>query len=89
MKELTVNLTPPPFRIGEMSVQRVMEMQLEFRMPGEMFPSSTPEEIAALAPQFTPWAIHPESGRAILAIQSYLVRTDRHTILIDTCIGCG
>ena len=30
----------------------------------------------------------PDSGRAILAVQSYLVRTARHTILIDTCIGC-
>jgi glyoxylase-like metal-dependent hydrolase (beta-lactamase superfamily II) len=85
---MTVNLTPPPFRIGDMTVQRVMEMQLEFRLPGEMFPSSTADELAALTPQFTPWAIHPVSGKAILAIQSYLVRTGRHTILIDTCIGC-
>jgi glyoxylase-like metal-dependent hydrolase (beta-lactamase superfamily II) len=85
---MTVNLTPPPFHIGEMRVQRIMEMQLEFRLPGEMFPSAMPEDLAALAPQFTPWAIHPVSGMAILAIQSYLVRTARHTILIDTCIGC-
>lgn len=86
---MRVNLTPPPFRIGDMTVQRIMEMQLEFRLPGEMFPAATPEEVAALAPQFTPWAIHPHSGMAILAIQSYLVRTARHTTLIDTCIGCG
>ena len=47
-----------------------------------------PEELAELTPQFTPWAIDPASGWAILAVQSYLVRTARHTILIDTCIGC-
>jgi len=85
---MTVNLTPPPFHIGEMRVQRIMEMQLEFRLPGEMFPSAKPEELAELTPQLTPWAIHPASGMAILAIQSYLVKTARHTILIDTCIGC-
>ncbi|MFQ5567078.1 MAG: MBL fold metallo-hydrolase, partial [Paracoccaceae bacterium] len=82
------NLTPPPFRFGNLTVQRVMEMQLRFRPPGEMFPSSTAEELAELAPRFTPWAIDPRSGKAIIAVQSYLVRTARHTILIDTCIGC-
>ena len=28
-------------------------------------------------------------GTRILPFQSYLVRTKHHTILIDTCIGCG
>ena len=82
------NLSPPPFRLGDLVIQRVMEMQIPFRAPDEMFPRATAEELAELTPQFTPWAIDPESGRAILAIQSYLVRTPRHTILIDTCIGC-
>jgi glyoxylase-like metal-dependent hydrolase (beta-lactamase superfamily II) len=85
---MTVNLTPPPFRHGDLNIQRVMEMQIPFRLPGEMFPSADPQDLAELAPQFTPWAIEAESGRAILAVQSYLVRTARHTILIDTCIGC-
>jgi len=85
---MTIDLTPPPFRLGEMSVRRVIEMQIPFRLPGEMFPSSTPEELAELVPQFTPWAIDPETGKAIITVQSYVVRTGRHTILIDTCIGC-
>ncbi len=86
---MSVNLMPPPFRLGDLAIQRVMEMQIPFLRPGEMFPSAAPEELAELTPQFTPWAIDPESGKAILAIQSYLVRTRRHTILIDTCIGCA
>jgi glyoxylase-like metal-dependent hydrolase (beta-lactamase superfamily II) len=85
---MIVNLAPPPFRVGDLTVRRVMEMQIPFRPPGEMFPSAAPEELAELTPQFTPWAIDPVSGQVILAIQSYLVRTARHTILIDTCIGC-
>jgi glyoxylase-like metal-dependent hydrolase (beta-lactamase superfamily II) len=85
---MTVNLAPPPFRVGDLAIQRVMEMQIPFRLPGEMFPSALPGDLAELTPQFTPWAIDPDSGRAILAVQSYLVRTTRHTILIDTCIGC-
>ncbi len=72
---MSVDLLPPPFPLGAMSVRRVMEMQIPFRLPTEMFPGADPEEIAALAPEFTPWAIDPESGKAILAVQSYLVRT--------------
>jgi len=86
---MTINLTPPPFRIGELAVRRVMEMQIQFRLPSVMFPSSTPDELAELMPQVTPWALDPVTGKTILAVQSYLVRTRRHTILIDTCIGCG
>ena len=85
---MTVILAPPPFPVGNLIIQRVMEMQIPFLLPGEMFPSASPDELAELTRQFTPWAIDPESRRAILAVQSYLVRTARHTILIDTCIGC-
>ncbi len=85
---MTVDLLPPSFPLGEMTVRRVMEMQIPFRLPAEMFPGADPGELAALTPEFTPWAIDPSSGKAILAVQSYLVRTARHTILIDTCIGC-
>lgn len=85
---MSVELLPPAFPLGEMTVRRVMEMQIPFRLPAEMFPGADPDEVAALAPEFTPWAIEPETGKAILAVQSYLVRTGRHTILIDTCIGC-
>jgi glyoxylase-like metal-dependent hydrolase (beta-lactamase superfamily II) len=86
---MTVDLTPPPFRVGAMSIRRVMEMQIPFRLPAQMFPSATPEALAELTPRISPWALDPSTGKAILAVQSYLVRTARHTILIDTCIGCG
>ncbi len=85
---MSVDLLPPAFPLGDMRVRRVMEMQIPFRLPGEMFPGAEADEIAALTPEFTPWAIDPETGKAILAVQSYLVRTGRHTVLIDTCIGC-
>jgi glyoxylase-like metal-dependent hydrolase (beta-lactamase superfamily II) len=85
---MSVDLLPPPFTLGGMTIRRVMEMQIPFRLLTEMFPDADPGDIALLSPEFTPWAIEPGSGKAILAVQSYLVRTSRHTILIDTCIGC-
>ena len=85
---MSVNLSPSPFAIGGMQVRRIMEMQMLFRLPSEMFPSATAEELAELVPQVTPWAVDPATGQSIIAVQSYLVRTGRHTILIDTCVGC-
>ncbi len=86
---MSVNLAPPPFKVGDYQIQRVMEMQLKFREPTEMFPGADPAEIAELLPLITPWAFDTDSGKAILAVQSYLVRTGSVNILIDTCIGCG
>ena len=86
---MSVNLSPPPFQVGDFRIQRVMEMQLKFREPTEMFPGADPDEIRELLPLITPWAFDPETGKTIIAVQSYLVRTGRHNILIDTCIGCG
>lgn len=34
-----------------------------------------------------PHYIEPETNKIILAIQSYILRTPRHTILVDTCVG--
>ena len=85
---MTVNLTPPPFAIGALQVQRVMEMHIPFLPAKTMFPLATDEELAGMLPQFAPWALDPVTVTPILAIQSYLVRTKHHTILIDTCIGC-
>ena len=89
---MAVDLLPPPFALGGLTVRRVMEMQMPFRRPAELFPNADPDDIAALAPEFTPWALarggNGEPGAVIIAVQSYLVRTSHHTILIDTCVGC-
>jgi glyoxylase-like metal-dependent hydrolase (beta-lactamase superfamily II) len=34
-----------------------------------------------------PHALDPVTGRLILTLQSYLVRTRHHTIVVDTCVG--
>jgi len=41
-----------------------------------------------MTPEFSPWALCSETGKLILAIQTYVLRTARHTILVDTCVGC-
>ena len=85
---MSVNLTPPAFNVGALQVQRILEMQIPFLPAKTMFPGAAEEDLARIVPEFTPWAIDSSTDSPILAIQSYLVRTGRHTILIDTCIGC-
>jgi glyoxylase-like metal-dependent hydrolase (beta-lactamase superfamily II) len=78
----------PSFRIGELRVDRIVDLEGPFMTAYEMFPDATEEALAPHLSWLVPRAISPNSKRLILPIQSYLVRTGRHTILIDTCIGC-
>jgi len=84
----SIDLIPPPFRIGKINVQQVVEMQAPIFSIAEFLPTSDGNKVRALKPQFEPWALCPETGKLVLAVQTYVVRTSRHTILIDTCVGC-
>ena len=77
----------PAFRIGDFEVRRIVEMRCHFRPLADMFPMATPDEITAIVPRLQPWALDDET-RLIIEVQSYLVKTPQHTILLDTCVGC-
>lgn len=79
---------PPAFKIGNIEVQQVAEMQAPYFNVSEFLPDSDSNRFEQLRPLFEPWAICPQSGKIILCIQTYVVRTSKHTILIDTCVGC-
>ena len=81
-------LTQPPFKIGNIEVQQVVEMQLPLFDAETFLPTSSASELAAIAPDFTPWALCGDTGKLILALQTYVLRTRHHTILVDTCVGC-
>ncbi len=75
--------------IGDIAVQRIIEEEVPFFVPHETFVEATPEALAPHRYWLEPNAMDPETGMLILPFQSYLVRTKHHTILIDTCVGCG
>jgi glyoxylase-like metal-dependent hydrolase (beta-lactamase superfamily II) len=75
--------------IGDISVRRIMEYEGPFLAPGDVFAEATAEALAPHRHWLEPRAMCPESGKLIFPFQSYLVQTKHHTILIDTCIGCG
>lgn len=72
---------------GEISVDRIVESEGPSFYAGYLLPDSNDlavaEEIDWLAPHF----FDIESGRLIMSVHSYVIRTPRHVILIDTCVG--
>ena len=75
-------------QLGDIEINRILELEAPFLKASEMFEAATPEALEPHRSWLEPNALCPKTGRLILPVQSYLVRTTRHTILIDTCIGC-
>ena len=74
-------------RIGSAAVDGVLEWAGSYRDPLEMYPDATREAVERHRAWLEPGSLDPESGALVMAFQSYLLRTDRLTILIDTCVG--
>lgn len=74
--------------LGDIQIDRIVEMVLPFDTLTSFLPDANAEQIDLCKPWLEPWALCPDTGKFILVVQSYLVRTRQHTILIDTCVGC-
>ncbi len=73
--------------LGDLTIRRIVEQEAPFFDPLTFFPTLTPELLAENRAWLEPAAIDPASGKVVLCIQSYIVRTPHHTILIDSCVG--
>ncbi|HWE16207.1 MAG TPA: MBL fold metallo-hydrolase [Hyphomicrobiaceae bacterium] len=75
------------FTLGDISIHRVVEQQLPFVAPLEFFPTLTPALLEENLTWMQPDYIDPATGKLVICVQSYLVRTRHHNILIDACVG--
>ncbi|MBV8612690.1 MAG: hypothetical protein JOY66_02820, partial [Acetobacteraceae bacterium] len=76
------------FELGDITIHRVVEQEGPFFDPLEFFPTLTPEALEENRGWLTEGGyLDRRNGQVVLCIQSYLVRTPRHTILIDSCVG--
>ena len=73
-------------RIGEIVIRRALEMVMPFDRRA-FFPTVTDEQWAPHLPWLAPKGYDPVSDALIFPMQSYVVRTSHHTVLIDTCVG--
>lgn len=75
-------------KLGAIHIDRILEMETPFMTPAAMFPAAPPEVSARHRHWLEPAALCPVTGKLIIAIQTYVIRTRHHTILVDTCLGC-
>lgn len=75
------------FHFGDLTLFRIIEEESTNFSPFSFFPSVTKELIDDNRSWLEPSAIDPLTGNLRFCIQSYLVCTPQHTILVDTCLG--
>lgn len=74
-------------RVGELTYHRIVEIeQPEFDVHF-FLPDATPDRLAPYREWLEPRFLDPATNKLVLAIQSYVLRTPHHIILIDTCVG--
>jgi glyoxylase-like metal-dependent hydrolase (beta-lactamase superfamily II) len=74
------------FRVGNMTVHRIVEMESGFTPALEFLPKLKPEVLAENRSWLAPLALDAQDN-LVLCFQSYIVQTGRHNILVDSCIG--
>ena len=73
--------------IGAFAVDRIADYQGPFFPPGDFFPDFDPTVVEEHAALLGPRLIEPGTGKLVFSFHSFVVRTGRHTVLIDACIG--
>ncbi len=77
-----------PRQLGDITINRILEWEAPFMTLAEFFDEALPEAVEPHRHWLEPRALEPGTGKIILPVQSYLLRSRHHSILIDTCIGC-
>jgi glyoxylase-like metal-dependent hydrolase (beta-lactamase superfamily II) len=73
--------------IGDVTITSIVERDGPWRRPQEMFPAYDPEIGKRHLAELEPFIFDPASGRLVITYQTFVVRTPKHTILVDTCTG--
>ena len=75
------------FTVGDLTVHRVIESEGPLFDPLTFFPAVTAQILKENQSWMQPHYIDPATGQLVLCIQSYIVRTPHHNILVDSCVG--
>jgi len=73
-------------QIGDLRIMRALEMIMPFSRQ-TFFPQTTESDWAPHRHWLEPQALDPVTDELQFPMQSYVVRTSHHTILIDSCVG--
>lgn len=73
-------------QIGNLQIMRALEMIMPFGRQA-FFPQTTESDWAPHRHWLEPQALDPVTDELQFPMQSYVVHTSHHTILIDSCVG--
>jgi glyoxylase-like metal-dependent hydrolase (beta-lactamase superfamily II) len=77
----------PVYRIGDVSITRIDELVLRGAQPATLYPYAGPGEWSRHVSRLGSGSVDPETGNLVQSIHSWLLRTPKHVILIDTATG--
>jgi glyoxylase-like metal-dependent hydrolase (beta-lactamase superfamily II) len=75
------------WQIGDISIHRVLEYEGPLIAPQILLPGATEERIDRHRSWLEPTLLDRATGNLVLAFHSLVIRTPRHTVLVDTCGG--
>ena len=75
-----------PRRLGDIALTRVIEQETMLDS-AVVFPKFTPELMRAQFDWLLPTHCDPTGAKLHITVQSFLIKTGRYTILVDTCVG--
>ena len=73
--------------LQDITIYPVVEQQGPFFDVMEFFPTLTKDLLEEHRSWLQPTFIDPVSGRLVLCVQSFVVKTPHHNVLIDSCVG--
>jgi glyoxylase-like metal-dependent hydrolase (beta-lactamase superfamily II) len=72
--------------IGGVEVWRILDWHGLFLTPEKLFPNA-PADVAQIIEGLSPGSVDAGTGRLILPVQGFLLKTPSQVILIDACLG--
>jgi glyoxylase-like metal-dependent hydrolase (beta-lactamase superfamily II) len=73
--------------LQDITIHPVIEQQAPFFDPLQFFPTLSKELLEENRSWLEPDCLDPATGMLVLCVQSYVIKTPHHNILIDSCVG--
>jgi len=74
-------------QIGDVAITSLIERDGPWRRPEDMFLNYDTAAKAADVARCAPEVLDRASGKMVITYQTFVIRTGRHVVLVDTCTG--
>jgi glyoxylase-like metal-dependent hydrolase (beta-lactamase superfamily II) len=74
-------------QIGDVAITSLIERDGPWRRPEDMFLNYDTAAKAADVAKLAPEVLDRASGKMVITYQTFVIRTGRHVVLVDTCTG--